>query len=116
MASGKLYTMPASGGEPRPVPSERYDGVTGLAWAPDQTRIYFLKAAGRRLDIWSEAPDGSQARQVMGDVKPGSLAISPDGRTVVFFAVRSKIAGIWRADAADGANARQIIPSATPPS
>lgn len=109
VVSGKLYKMPITGGEPQPLPSERFDGAMGLAWAPDGTRFYFIKPTAKRLDIWSALADGSQGHQVADDVRPGGLAISPDGLTMVYIAERNKRVGIWRADTANGANAREMV-------
>jgi len=107
--SGRLYRMPVTGGEPQPLPSERFDGASGIAWAPDGSRFFFIKSTAKQIDIWSAAADGSQGREVTTDVRPGGVSISPDGKTMVFIAERNKRVGIWRANSADGANAREIV-------
>jgi serine/threonine protein kinase/Tol biopolymer transport system component len=112
--NGKLYRMPFAGGEPQPLPSERFDGTSGLVWAPDGSRIFFIRATAKQLDIRSAVPDGSLGRQVVADVRPGGLAVSHDARTIVFSAERNKRVGIWRADSLNGANAREIVPVSDP--
>jgi DNA-binding winged helix-turn-helix (wHTH) protein/Tol biopolymer transport system component len=74
----------------------RYDGLWGLGWTPDNQLIY--DSSNTQSQIISEmSADGSNQREL---TSPGfvdsALAVSKDGRYVVFHSTRSGGFDIWR--------------------
>lgn len=51
--------------------------------------------------------DGTDQREVVADVRPGGIAVSPDGRSVFYGAEREGSIGIWRA-LSDGSDPRRL--------
>jgi Tol biopolymer transport system component/DNA-binding winged helix-turn-helix (wHTH) protein len=77
----------------------RYDGLWGLDWTPDGRIIY--DSSNTQSQIISEMnADGSKQREL---TSPGyvdsALAVSKDGRYIVFHSSRSEGFDIWRMDA-----------------
>ena len=49
--------------------------------------------AAPKLQIWSMAFDGTGAQEVVANVRPGGVAVSPDGNSIVYSAERDGSAG-----------------------
>ena len=85
----------------------KYDGVNGLAWTPDGRLVYASSASGN-LDLWIMEADGTHARQLTTDPLVDRWpAVSPDGRSVVFTALRAGSSDLWRMDI-DGGNLQPL--------
>ncbi len=85
-----------------------FDGVVGLAWAPDGRLVYSSNASGN-LNVWIAGADGSNPRQLTVNKGLDAVpAVSRDGRYIVFTSDRpaGKV-NIWRMDI-DGGNPRQL--------
>ena len=97
--------------------------IYGLAWGADN-RIFFSSMSGTNLDISAINTDGTDRRQLTFNAGDNyHPAVSSDGRFVVFSSSRAGGFNIWRTDARDGANAKQLTsgggdfnPSVTPDS
>src|SRR5215207_8813104 len=77
-------------------------------FSPDGTQIAFCSArSGDMSRIWIARADGSEPRQLTGDMQGGqySPSWSPDGRTLAFQSTRDS--QIWTIDV-EGANLRRI--------
>jgi serine/threonine protein kinase/dipeptidyl aminopeptidase/acylaminoacyl peptidase len=88
--------------------SSTRDGWSGLAWTPDGRIVYSSHASGQP-DIWIMNADGSNPQQLttdMGSVYNG-LAVSPDGRYIVFVSRRGGSTNLWRIDI-EGQNPKQL--------
>jgi Tol biopolymer transport system component len=93
----------------------------GLAWGAGN-RIFFSSMSGTNLDISSIKTDGTDRRQLTFNAGDNyHPAVSSDGRFVVFSSSRAGGFNIWRMDARDGADAKQLThgggdfnPSITP--
>ncbi len=84
------------------------EGYSGLAWTPAGKIVYSSFASGRP-EIWIMDPDGSNQKQLTADLGSDGLglAVSPDGRYIVFISRRGSNGGIWRIDI-DGGNPKQL--------
>ncbi|MEK6324041.1 MAG: protein kinase [Acidobacteriota bacterium] len=89
------------------ITSNRSDGITGIAWAPDGRIVYGSNVSGNP-DIWVMNADGSDPKQLTvhgsSDVTP---SVCPDRRYIVFVSSRTGAQSIWRMDR-DGGNPRQL--------
>ncbi|MEG3084538.1 S9 family peptidase [Sphingomonas sp. PB2P12] len=80
------------------TPSKPFGGAEEVAWSPDGRTVYFaLREAGRiealstNLDIFSVSADGSAApvNLTKANMATDNLpTVSPDGRTLAYFAMR----------------------------
>jgi serine/threonine protein kinase len=82
------------------------EGMFGLSWTPDG-RIVFGSRAGGNEDIWIMNPDGSNPKQLTVEGPTAHVTVTPDGRYIVFTALRNDQLNIWRMDM-DGGNAKQL--------
>lgn len=105
MRAGQMMLMPASGGEPAPLPTHA-TSVSRASWSPDGRQIYFLaadpptpdedaRARARddayRVDetftqqhLWRMSPDGgADTKLTTGDLSTLSYHVSRDGSTIV---------------------------------
>ncbi|MEJ7616878.1 MAG: protein kinase [Pyrinomonadaceae bacterium] len=85
----------------------KYDGVDGLALAPDG-RIFYVSYESAGRDIWSIAQDGSGQKNLTDSAGSNrSPAVSPDGRYIVFASTRAGERNIWRMNI-DGSGLTQL--------
>lgn len=96
-ATARLSIMPLSGGEERLLPEGRAAGGTGVAWRSADSPVFYIKRGATDLQVWSMAADGTGAQEVIANVRPGGVAVSPDGRWIVYAAERDGTPGLWRA-------------------
>ena len=89
------------------VPSERYDGLGGVAWSGDGRRIFFGTQLQASRQIWMMEADGSGRREFVAETPSLWPRPSPDGKTVVFFGIRGTERGIWQVDT-DGSRRRLL--------
>jgi Tol biopolymer transport system component len=105
-----VWRLPLSGaGRLEKIPSEKQDGLAGLAWL-GADRIVFASFDGGTPQIWTMAPDGSDRRQITTEGANFSPRPTRDGRTIYFLSMREGRSGIWRM-ARDGTAARRIAPA-----
>ena len=99
-------------GEPRKIPSLRYDGAAGVAWT--NKRILFTTPVRGEMQIWSMNEDGSNRRPLTVEGRSGWPSMAPDGSFIAFAGQRGDQRGIWRINA-DGADPRLVaaVPAAT---
>jgi serine/threonine protein kinase len=82
--------------------------VYGLDWTSKE-RIFFSSMVGNNMNISSINPDGSDQAAVNVSAKDDySPASSPDGRLVVFSSNRMGSLNIWRMNASDGGDLKQL--------
>jgi eukaryotic-like serine/threonine-protein kinase len=85
--------------------------VNGLDWN-SKGRIVFSSLGGKNLVISSIEPDGSNRIQLTAnDSSNYTPATSPDGRFIVFASYRTGTLNIWRINAADGSEPKQLTSS-----
>jgi len=100
VASGRLWVVDASGGEPSEIVLEigaRNFGAYEPAWSPSGARIaYWVNSAGQR-DLETVSPAGRDRIKVTDDVAlDWAPAWSPDGRFLYFASDRGGAMGLWR--------------------
>ena len=82
----ELFVVPAAGGEPRQLTTT--GGEAGRpAWSPDGTYILFLQNSGDKSTIMLAKPDGTEPRVLVEASRNPSPQFSPDGQTIVYYAV-----------------------------
>ncbi|HVQ39682.1 MAG TPA: hypothetical protein VMS31_19235, partial [Pyrinomonadaceae bacterium] len=79
----------------------------GAVWTPDGSILVGSNAGGDNR-AWLMKADGS-GQKALTDIGEfdGGLKVSPDGRFIFFFSMRSKTRQIWRKDI-DGSNPKQL--------
>ena len=108
-----LWTIPLDGkGEPRKLPSLRYDGTFGVSWGVDG-QIMFTSPVRGALQIWAMNLDGSNRRAITTEGTSAWPSLSRDGRFVAFSGVRGEQRGVWRMNP-DGSDQRLVaaVPNA----
>ena len=98
----RLSLVPMEGGEPRLLPSDRLDSSRGLAWTADGSRLVFSRVIAGKSSIASMRTDGGDIREIVNDESAAWPAVSPDGKTLVYFAARGQQIGVWRSDIEGG--------------
>jgi serine/threonine protein kinase/Tol biopolymer transport system component len=89
------------------ITSNKYDGLSGIAFAPDG-RVVYTSRAGNKPNLWIVNADGTGRKQLTADAHINfAPTVSPDGRYVVFVSDRAGKQNIWRMDI-DGANPKQL--------
>jgi eukaryotic-like serine/threonine-protein kinase len=92
-------------GRAQKLSNEKYDGQP--EWAPDG-RIVFVRNSGGNVDVWIMNADGGGQRQLTHDAALDyDVAVTPDGRYIVYASDRSGLPHIWRMNL-DGSDARQL--------
>lgn len=80
----QIFVVPLNGGTPRQL---THDGTQNSRprWTPDSKRILFMSNRGTNSQIWSMAPDGSDAKAVTNlPTEAQGETISPDGKLLLF--------------------------------
>jgi Tol biopolymer transport system component len=105
-----LWLMP--NGDPsaaKPITSGEHDVYEKVSWTPDG-KILYASNVGMNRDIWIMDGDGTNPKQLTGNVGVNLQANpSPDGRYIVFSSNRANEGAfnIWRMDS-DGSNPVQL--------
>jgi Tol biopolymer transport system component len=104
----RIYTVPARGGEARPVTSPDTDAIRP-SWSHDGKWIYFTSRKTGRFEVWKISPDGGQAVQV---TRTGGYAgiESPDGLWLYYAANGAEASGLWRQRLPDE-EPEQVLPA-----
>jgi serine/threonine protein kinase len=92
-----LYVVGIEGGRALRLVDTPFD-IRAAVWSPDGARLYYTsdERGDGSSDILSVAADGSDLRLIYTDgTRCGDLAISPDGRTLVFVSGEPRDATTW---------------------
>lgn len=84
--------------QPLTIGDNNYDGLNGIGWMPDGKIVYHSKASGAD-SLWMMTADGKNTRKLADG---GNLAVSPDGRFIVFQGKEKEKYGLWRVNIEDG--------------
>jgi TolB protein len=83
---------------PSQLTATSYDGLNGVAWAPDGSLIYTSQIAGEQ-NIWITDPNQSEPKQLTAHVGFNEQPlVSPDGRYIVLLSNRNGQQHLWRID------------------
>jgi sugar lactone lactonase YvrE len=88
----------------------KYEGVDGLAWAPDGHLLY-TAYVGDAQSIWEMDGEGENRRQLTNNVSDfvdRQMSVTADNHYIVFQSNRSGSVQIWRANR-DGSNLRHLV-------
>lgn len=89
------------------ITNNNYDGVQGMAWTPDG-RIIYATLTGPTQNLWITDVDGSRQKQLSDNVDFNrAVAVSPDGRYIVFVSTHDGKQHLWRVDA-DGSHMQRL--------
>jgi serine/threonine protein kinase/Tol biopolymer transport system component len=111
-AGGKCYvmTMPASGGQLRPIGAEGWVHIRQVAWLADSTGVVLiaLQSHSSPGQIWQISYPGGKAHRVTNDLNDYvDLSLTADSQTL--FAVQGEvISNIWTMPGAKAARAVQV--------
>jgi Tol biopolymer transport system component/DNA-binding winged helix-turn-helix (wHTH) protein len=92
----------------------RYEGVDGLAWAPDGHLLY-VAYVGESQSIWDMNGDGSDRKQLttnIGEFVDRQISVTADNRYIVFQSNRTGRFQLWRANR-DGGGLTQLTSDST---
>ena len=80
------------------ITNTNFDGLDGLAWAPDGKLVYTLNTGGEE-NLWLVDAKGTTPRQLTshGGINRQPV-VSPDGRYIVFVSNRTGRQHLWRID------------------
>lgn len=107
LQNAALWRLPIErSGHVEKIPSQKEDGLGGLAWL-DADTIVLTSFDGGTPQIWTMAADGSGRHQITMDGANFSPRPTRDGRTIYFVSFRQGRSGIWQMNR-DGSNARQV--------
>lgn len=95
----RLWTIPASGGEPVPLTDGRTN-VWNPTWSRDGGKVFYVSNRGGSMDLWQQAvADGGRPIGEPLAVTQGlgirSAAFSPDG-TRLAYSRGGRVANVWR--------------------
>lgn len=83
------------------------NNVDEFVWAPDSSALYFVSSVNARSPIYCVSVADGKIAPVVDATTNGSLAVSADGRTLVFTRQSTTMpAEVFRADARSGAAAQ----------
>lgn len=76
-----IYTLPVSGGEPRPLTSFPAFSA-GASWSPDGKAVAFVSNAGGKLRVWTVSAGGGEPRAISSGQVSDTFEVTwfPDGR------------------------------------
>ena len=103
-----IWVMPAGdASRAAQITSNRFDGVTGIAWTPDGRIVHGSRVSGN-ADLWIMNADGTEDRQLTANAGLNIFTkVSPDAHYVALTSNRTGERVIWRIDI-DGANPKQL--------
>lgn len=81
--------------------------VAAVGWAPDGNLIYQSSASGAQ-ELWRLDTETRQTKQLTIDSLVSDFALSPDGRYIALVSNRAGRPNLWRANAEDGSDLRQL--------
>ena len=104
----QVYTLPVTGGEPRPITRPGAGSSYWHGWSPDGRTLAFVGERNRDFDIYAiPATGGTEVRLTTSPGKDDGPDYSADGRHIFYNSYQTGRMQIWRIDA-DGANPTQL--------
>ena len=106
--STRIWTMPGDDSRLAKVVTPSVGLGFGLSWTA-KGQIVFSSMAGKHLNISLIDPDGSNQKHLTVNTGDNyTPATSPDGRFIVFSSNRTGSFNIWRMNAEDGSDLKQL--------
>ena len=104
----QVYTLPITGGEPRPVTKPGAGSSFWHGWSPDGRTLAFVGERNRDFDIYAiPVTGGKEVRLTTSPGKDDGPDYSADGRHIYYNSYQTGRMQIWRIDA-DGAHPTQL--------
>jgi Tol biopolymer transport system component len=110
--AGKCFvmTLPASGGQPKPVGTQSWMDTRELAWLSDSSGVILIGSPSRNSpgQIWQLSYPGGQARRITNDLNDYyDLSLTADSETLI--AVQGELlSNVWTADSAKASRSTQM--------
>ncbi len=99
----ELMLIERATGKTRSLTPDFDSSVEAFSWGPDSRTIYFEGEEKAAKPLWSVTIEGKNVRKVLGQAVNAEVAVSPDGRTLVFAQqTLSRPTEIFRAGAGGG--------------
>ena len=87
-----IYVMRADGTDLRQLTND-LDRDRGVSWTPDSSRVVFYSDRSGTYDAWSILVDGSGLQPLSAGVQVNFPIVSPDGKQLAFFDLKSMRVG-----------------------
>ena len=101
ISAGHIYTVPASGGEPRQITAFTPSYYHG--WSPDGRTLAYCAQRNGVFNLYAIGVEGGEERRLtFGGGYDDGPDYSPDGKWIYFNSNRTGSWCIWRIPAADG--------------
>ena len=111
-SAGKCFvmTLPASGGQPKPLGTQTWLDTRQLAWLSDSSGVILIGLPSRNSpgQIWQLSYPSGQARRITNDLNDYfDLSLTADSETLI--AVQGELlSNVWAADSAKAAQSTQM--------
>jgi Tol biopolymer transport system component len=106
-----LNTNDGASVEARQITFNKYDGLGGVRWMPDHSRIIYTSNANGKEGLWIINADGRDQRLLSNRLSTyEEPSISPDGRYVFFVSEVNGERNIWRLEI-EGGDLKQLSKS-----
>jgi Tol biopolymer transport system component/DNA-binding winged helix-turn-helix (wHTH) protein len=92
----------------RQITFNKYDGLGGVVWTPDHSRIIYTSNANSKEGLWMVNADGTNQRLLSSRLSNyEEPSVSPDGRYVFFISEANGERNIWRLEI-EGGDLKQL--------
>lgn len=106
-AKNTVWLADGSGGNPRQLTTEGFEGLAEAPWSPDGKELLYQSRRTGTADLWVLPIDGGKPRQLTRDVRNDfSGSWSGDGKWVAFISDRGRQTDVWVVPAAGGLEQR----------
>ena len=110
--TGTLWTVDASGGEPKRLDPNGARGVYQPSWSPSGKQIAFWSVVGGQRDLETIPAAGGPRVKITNDPMVNWAPVwSPDGKHLYFASDRGGTMGVWRIPVDEGSGRATGVPA-----